>query len=846
MQNWHSIKTEDIARAFDSDPEHGLAETDAAARLRQGGNTLPQRPLRSPLQLLAGQFYDPMILVLLVAASIALLMGEVGDSVMIIVIVALNGLLGFVQEFRTEHALAALNKMATPHTRVVRDGHIRQLVATELVVGDLLVLEAGNQVPADARLFHSADLSVQESALTGESDAVEKDFGVLLPESTSVADRKNMVFQGTLVTRGRALALVVATGCETELGHIASLLAAEPGVKTPLQRRLARLGRQLGLAVLAICALVFAIGLYQGQPILVMFLTAISLGVAAIPEALPAVVAVALAFGAMRMARLNTLVRKLAAVESLGSVTVICSDKTGTLTENRMRVEAYWLPEYGDHEVQDLWEIVALNNDARLQADGAWQGEPTEVALMEAAAAELDVEALHLCCPRQNEIPFTSERSRMSTLHTGQKTTRLLLKGAPEQVIPLCQIDAVQRQQALDEAHRMAAQGLRVLAVAKRHFEAVPDPILHAEKEMELVGLIGMMDPPRPEALDAVRECRQAGIAPVMITGDHPATAMSIARRLEIAVEGDRVLTGTELEQLDDSHLQQLAGTVRVYARVDPSQKIRIVTALQARGECVAMTGDGVNDAPALKRADIGIAMGRNGTDVAREAASMVLLDDNFSSIVAAVREGRRIYDNIRKFVQYILATNAGEVLLLLLAPLLGLPMPLLPVHILFVNLLTDGIPALALTMEPAERNVMRRPPIPLNTSLFADGIGRRIVWTGSLIGLVALLTQAGAIVLEIPHWQSMVFAVLTFAQLGNVMAIHAGTEPALGSALWRNPALLAGVLACGAITLLVLYWPWANELLKTQALTMKELGACLGMAAIPFVVTEIAKKAGK
>jgi Ca2+-transporting ATPase len=842
MSDWHNESIEAVTKLLSSDAEHGLSEAEAATRLQAGRNELAQRPLRSPLQVFVAQFFDTMIVVLLSAAVISIAMGEVQDSIMILVIVVLNGILGFVQEYRAERALAALNQMAAPHAQVVRDGHIRHIPAAELVPGDVVALEAGNLVPADVRLLHSAEMSVQESALTGESVPVEKNFAANLPVATPVADRTTMAFQGPLITRGRALAMVVTTGKQTELGRIAGMLAAEPGTETPLQRRLSTLGKQLGVAILVICALIFAIGISQGQPLLTMFMTAVSLVVAAIPEALPAVVAVALAFGAMRMAQQQTLVRKLAAVESLGSVTVICSDKTGTLTENCMQVEAYWLPEHGPGNVHALWEVVALNNDTRHRANGELHGDPTEVALMQAAAATLDVAALHQRCPRHGEIAFTSERSRMATLHVGPEETRLLLKGAPEKVIPLCVLETHQQQQALDEAQRMAGDGLRVLAVARRTIDKMPEELIHAEQEMELLGLVGLLDPPREEALAAVRECRSAGIVPVMITGDHPATALAIARRLEIADADAAVLTGTDLEQLNDQQLQDKAEHIRIYARVDPAQKIRIVKALQARGECVAMTGDGVNDAPALKSADIGIAMGKNGTDVAREAADIVLLDDNFASIVGAVREGRRIYDNIRKFVQYILSTNAGEVVTLLFAPLLGMPMPLLPIHILFINLLTDGIPALALTMEPADRNVMQRPPIALKTSLFANGVGRKIIWTGLLIGIMTLVTQKAALQCEIPQWQSMVFTVLTFAQLFNVMSIHAGAEPAIGRALWRNPWLLTGVLACTAVTLLAIYLPWANTLLKTQPLTAANLGICAALAAIPFAIIEIEK----
>ncbi len=606
---------------------------------------------------------------------------------------------------------------------------------------------------------------------------------------------------------------------------------------TPLQVRLAAFGRRLALAVLAICTIIFLFGLARGEPVMLMFLTAVSLAVAAIPEALPAVVSIGLAFGARRMSRSNALVRRLPCVESLGSVTVICSDKTGTLTENRLRVVR--IDPVNDEARERALTVLALNSDATHAADGRWVGDPTEVALVEAAAAAgCDVDTLRTELPRIAELPFDSKSKRMSTLHAANGAALLTIKGAPESVLGRCTNIETDAWHA--RAESMAADGLRVLALAARG-ASVHEAIDELDSDWELLALVGMLDAARTEARSSVRECLAAGITPIMITGDHPATALAVGRSLELVTHGAVAVTGAELARTSDAELRELVHRVRIFARADPTQKIRIVEALQARGECVAMTGDGVNDAPALKKADVGVSMGLTGTDVAREASDFVLLDDNFATIVGAVREGRRIYDNIRKFVRFVMAGNAGEIWTIFLAPLLGLPMPLTPIQILWVNFVTDGLPGLALAGEPAERKVMRRPPRPRTEGIFAQGVWQHILWAGLLIGAVSLFACAWAIA-NGAHAQTMTFTTLTFAQLVHVIAVRSETESIATIGLASNRPLLLAVVGSVALHLALIYLPALQLVFGTEALDARSLGTALALALVVFVGVEIEK----
>ena len=856
---WHALGTAEVRERL-ATTEEGLTDREAAARLKEyGANTLPGTRRRSVLAMLLDQFGNVMIIVLLAAALISGFVGEPQDTIAILVIVLLNAIIGAVQEFRAERAVAALRTLAAPEARVLRDGMVVTVEAAAVVPGDLVLLDAGNVVPADLRLIEVEELQADESALTGESAAVEKQ-GAALPEADlPLGDRNNLAYKGSLVTRGRGRGLVVATGQTTEIGRIAELLSGQKSVQTPLQLRLSRFGRHLALAVVAICILVFTAGLLQGQPVPLMFMTAVSLAVAAIPEALPAVVTISLALGAHKLIRHNALVRNLPAVETLGSVTYICADKTGTLTENRMRARRFLaaggrreaLPEAEAGPWGELGRALALNNDVT-EIDGRPAGDPTELALFEAAeAAGYRKAELEIGCPRLSTIPFDSKRKQMTTLHPLGGDLVAYVKGAPETLLAQCVnalgdrgAEPLRSQDMLAEAGRLAGEGYRVLAFARRLFtgvSAVPPPE-SVERDLTFLGLVALIDPPRPEAAQAVADCRSAGITPVMITGDHPETAESIARDLGI-LEGDgRVLTGSELGELSDEAFARLARSVRVYARVSPRQKLRIVQALQANGEFVAMTGDGVNDAPALKRAGIGVAMGKKGTDVAREAADMVLLDDDFATIVRAVRAGRRIFDNIRKFITDTMSSNSGEIWTLFLAPFLGLPIPLLPIHILWINLVTDGLPGLAFTAEPAERGIMGRAPRPPGESIFAHGMWQHILWVGLFVGGISIASQAWAVSRGVEYWQTVVFTVLTVSQLFHSLAVRSERDSLFSIGLLSNPWMLGAVLFTVLLQLAIIYLPPLNGIFHTQPLPLFDLLVCLSLSSLVLFAVEAEK----
>ncbi len=852
---WYGLEIDTVCDRLNSAPG-GLSSADAAQRLkRYGANAIVEQPRRPPWRILLDQLGDVLILVLIGAAIIAAFVGEPQDSIVILIIVLLNAIFGAVQEFRAERAVAALRRLAAPEASVLRDAAATTIPAEQLVPGDVVLLEAGNAVPADLRLIEGSDLQVDESLLTGESRTVQKVITALSGD-LPLSDRANQAFKGTLITHGRGRGMVVVTGAQTELGRIAGMLSTAEVVRTPLQKRLASFGSRLVLAILAICVFIFAIGLLRGEPPILMLLTAVSLAVAAVPEALPAVITVSLAFGAAKLSRKNVLIRRLPAVETLGSVTYICADKTGTLTENSMRLERIViaeasydrLTEDGSASMRLLGQALALSNDVQTDADGKPVGEPTEIALFQAAmAVGWDKTELESTFPRIAELPFDSERKRMSTLHRDGENVMMFCKGAPEYILPHC-VDyaggeAFNTDRALADAARLADNGYRVLALACRCLQTVP-MLLDGEIEsaLSLLGLVALIDPPREGVEAAVAECKAAGIVPVMITGDHPGTARAVAMRLGICGETDEVFTGGDLDRMTPAEFEVRAEDVRVYARVSPEQKIRIVRALLERGQFAAMTGDGVNDAPALKMANIGVAMGRKGTDVAREAADMVLLDDNFTTIVSAVREGRRIYDNIRKFVKDTMSSNSGEIWTLLLAPFFGLPIPLLPIHILWINLVTDGLPGLAFTVERAERGIMSRRPRPPSESIFARGMWQHIIWYGLFVGGVSIASQAWAYGRGAEYWQTVVFTVLTVSQLFHSMAVRSERESLFTIGIFSNIAMLGAVLLTIGLQLMIVYLPAFNNIFHTQPLPVFDLAVCLALSVLTLVAVEIEK----
>jgi Ca2+-transporting ATPase len=917
MTVWYQKSIDEVVQQLNVNPHSGLTDAQAE-QLRQvfGYNELVERTVKNPWIILFDQFKETMVIILILAAIISALLGDFKDALAILAIIIINAILGFRQEYQAERAMAALKKMAVPSVRVRRGGHIKEISARLLVPGDIILIEAGNTVPADSRIFESVNLRVQEAALTGESEPVAKISDVIPQKDISLADRHNMLFMGTTVTYGRGQAIVTETGMRTELGGIAELIQSAGLEDTPLQRRLDQLGKSLALAALALVIIVFLMGLLRGEDLKILFLTSISIAVAAVPEGLPAVVTIALALGARRMLRRKALIRKLPAVEALGSVTVICSDKTGTLTENRMTVTVLDLAEHrldleeeetrlhmhGKDETciqgsptpqqaetlrqfQSLSLLLAggcLCNDAVLDCEDDSQasyhivGDPTEGALVVAAARMgLDKDLLEQTFPRVAEAPFDSERKRMTTIHkippskdqvppelekvwdwTGLVSSLNYVsftKGAVDGLIEVStQVWVEDHIEPINDAWRhriesgnynLAQNGMRVLGIAFRSLEKAPETDTPDDLEQDLifVGMTGMIDPAREEVKTAVDTCREAGIRPIMITGDHPLTAGYIAKELGFDHES-RVISGQELERLSDTELLDIVASTQVFARVSPEHKLRIINALQTKGEIAAMTGDGVNDAPALKKADIGVAMGITGTDVSKEAADMVLLDDNFATIVAAVEEGRTIYDNIRKFIQYTLSSNMGEIIVMLFAPFVNMPLPLLPLQILWINLVTDGLPGLALGVEKAERNTMRRPPYPPNENIFARGLGANILWVGALMGVVSLgcgffYWKAGN-----PIWQTMIFTTLTLSEMGYVMGIRSFRDSLFRIGIFSNRALLGAVGLTTLLQIAVIYLPFFQNLLGTMALPLKDLAVCLILSTTLFWAVEIQK----
>ncbi|MEX2234706.1 MAG: cation-translocating P-type ATPase [Cyclobacteriaceae bacterium] len=847
---YHVQPIDKVAAGLQTRPG-GLSQAEVVDRLKKHGkNILEAKKKKTVWSMLWRQLTDFMILILIAAAVVSGIVGDLTDTIVILAIVIINAIVGLVQEWRAEKAMEALQNMSASHARVLRDNQSIVIAAEDLVPGDVVLLEAGNIIPADIRFIETYALKVDESSLTGESVNIEKNTEALpLSGDIPLGDRVNMGYKGTFVTNGRGVAYVVETGMRTEFGRIAEMIQTGE-IKTPLQKRLDSFGRILTVVILILCVIFFFVGWQRGELWSTMLLTSISLAVAAIPEALPALVTIALALGAKRLVKNNALIRKLPAVETLGSVTYICSDKTGTLTLNKMTVQEIFEPADSPalFKGQDkLLHAMALNNDVTKDQDDAWVGESTEVALAQYALDKgFDRPSLESEFPRIAELPFDSKRKCMTTMHQTETGVVAIVKGAVDVLIDKLSVD---QQELIAEFEKksdeMAAKGYRTLGYAVRIFKEVPQASNEAgiESSLTFLGFAGMMDPPREEAKQAVAECKNAGIKAVMITGDHKLTAKAIAEHLGIvSSEQDLIVAGPELHKMSDEEFANKVENIRVYARVNPEQKLRIISALQARNHFVAMTGDGVNDAPALKNADIGIAMGINGTEVSKEASHMILLDDNFATIVKAVKHGRRIFDNILKFMKYIMTGNSGEIWTLFLAPFLGLPIPLLAIHILWINLITDGLPGLALASEKAEPNIMERPPRNPKENIFAAGMAVHILWVGLLMGLVTIGMQSWAIRNSDTHWQTMAFSVLCFSQLGHVMAIRSNRRSVFKTGLFSNKPMLFALVVTFSLQLLVIYLPFFNHIFKTQPLTFKELAITLAASSIVFWAVELEK----
>ncbi|MGQ9707671.1 MAG: cation-translocating P-type ATPase [bacterium] len=909
MSQWEIKSAGQVLKELDSDPELGLSQAEAERRLKElGRNEIRGREGRSVFSILMSQFTSIMVIILLIAGMVSILLGESLDAAAIFVIVVLNAVLGFVQEFRAERTLQELRELSVPKVRVQRNGMVKEISAQELVPGDVVFLEAGVRVPADGRLLEAINLRVSEAALTGESEPVDKMSGELAAgDGTNLTDRRNMAFMGTAVVAGRGRMVITETGMRTELGKVADMLQTVKRETTPLQKRLERLARELAAAVGLVVMVVFVLGILRGEEFREMFLIAVSMAVAAVPEGLPAVVTIVLSLGTRRMLSRNALIRRLNAVETLGSVTTICSDKTGTLTQNQMtvtmldaggeRLDLRVIPEsaapnFSSESGLDFLLLIAggaLCNDAMLLTEGEQKdnrnksasrilGDPTEGALLLVADEfGFTLDGLRRLLPRVGEVPFSSERKRMSTVHQlvaependnerrlmkllmsgNHKHSRFLFtKGAVDILLSISDSVLVKGmvepitdewRRRITEVHNgLTAKGMRVLGVAYRPLQEHenPDGGEALEQRICFIGMSGMIDPARPEVRDAVAVCRQAGIRPVMITGDHPLTALFVASDIGIVDPGGpgRWVGGDELERMSFEQLERVVQETCVYARVAPGHKLKIVQALQNQGEVVAMTGDGVNDAPALKKADIGVAMGKTGTDVAKEASDIVLLDDNFATIVAAVKEGRAIYDNIRKFIRYTFASNAGEVWTMLIAPFLRMPFPLTPLQILWVNLVTDGLPGLALGVEPAERDVMHRPPRSPRESIFGQGMVVNIIWSGLMMALVSIGVGYWGWRANNPGWQTMLFTTLTMAQLFQSLALRSQRDSLFSIGIFKNRVLVATFLLTLTLQIAVIYLPFLQAVFKTFPLSVRDLTVSLGLSSLLFWAVELEK----
>lgn len=879
MKPFFNQSAEETLNQFNVTADHGLSSSEARRILEEKGpNQLASKKQKSLAAMFFDQFKSSMVLILIIAAIISAFIGikegeGITETIIILAILLVNALIGMWQEKKAQSSLEALNRMSAPHSKVLRDGSVTEIVSTEIVPGDIVVLDTGDIIPADMRLIEAVNLKIQESALTGESVPVEKNTETIKSEEVPLGDRHNMTFSTSIVTYGRGKGVVVGTGMDTEVGKIAHMLQNTQQTETPMSKRLEQLGKVLGYVALAICLLIFGVGILYGNNWLEMFMMAVSLAVAAIPEGLQIVSTIVLAIGVQRLVKLNAIVRTLPSVETLGSTTVICSDKTGTLTQNKMTVVEGWtsgnridfrnapLPEELDNDEKMLLNASLLCTDAHLKIgedeERITTGDPTETAILDVALdLQINKNDLERKYPRVAEVPFDSDRKRMATINKMEKgklqvnvkggldevlsvTTHILMHG---KVRPITDEDIFTIRQ---ENERMAKSALRVLSAAYKEIESIPAKISSetVENSLIFVGLMGMIDPARPEVIEAVKKCETAGIKPVMITGDHKVTAVAIADEIGIYKEGDKSVTGVLLQEMSDEELRRDVERYSVYARVAPEHKVRIVQAWQSHGDIVAMTGDGVNDAPALKQADIGVAMGIVGTEVAKDAADVVLTDDNFATIVHAVEEGRRIYDNILKAIQFLLSANVGEVLLILIASVFNLGNPLTPIMILWVNLVTDSLPALALSMDPAEKDIMTRHPRDPKQGFFTKGMTWRIFYQGVTIGLISLLAylvgyhdggqQLG---------QTMAFSVLAFSQLVHVRNLHSNKFSSFRTSIFSNPMLLLAILASAALMFAVLFIPPLRTLFNLGIMDATHWLYVIGLSVAPVAVVEIMK----
>lgn len=857
MKEFYNLTKEELFNELKT-TEKGISDEEAKKRIEQNGfNEFRERKGKTTFQKFIDQFKDFLVIILIVAAVISGLVGEAADTVIILLVVVLNAVLGVIQENKAEESLNALKKMAAPLAHVIRDGISKEIPARELVPGDIVVLEAGKYVPADLRLIEASNLKIEEAALTGESVPVDKNSETLVENNIPIGDRRNMAFMSSMVTYGRGLGIVVQTGMNTEIGKIADMIAKVEEEKTPLQEKLEEAGKWMGISALAICGIMFGIGVFEGREVFNMFMTSVSLAVAAIPEGLPAVVTIVLAVGVQKMIKKNAIVRKLPAVETLGCATVICSDKTGTLTQNKMTVKKIY-SSYGFADdivdAKKLFHIANLCNDTKIVEEKGkvkLLGDPTETALIDFSLnVSIDKRELDEKYPRVDEIPFDSDRKLMTTFNKVGDKLEINVKGAPDVLLSRCSHildgenireiteDDIKKIKSANE--EMAKEALRVLAFAFKTVDNINKD--EAEKNLIFVGLVGMIDPPREEAKEAVKKCRTAGIKPVMITGDHKITAVAIAKELGILKNDNEAITGAELENMPQDELVEKVKNYSVYARVSPEHKVRIVEAWKANGQIVAMTGDGVNDAPALKKSNIGVAMGITGTDVSKEAADLILTDDNFATIVSAVEEGRTIYSNIRKAISFLLSCNIGEILTLFIATLFNWAEPLLPIHILWVNLVTDTFPALALGMEIPESNVMQEPPRDPDEGFFSKGLGFRIILQGIFIGIATLIAFKYGEKFNEDIARTMAFYTLSLSQLVHAFNVRYHSKSVIFNNMFSNKYLNYGVLLSLLIQMVVFITPLTRRIFKIELLNLEQIIVVAICSISILIAVEIAK----